>query len=401
MRRASRRWFLAAAAAPAVARQGTRLAAPRANLQDELTERELYRLTDPAVLHHLPRNHHRFVARNNSFLVLAGEHGGSRQLYRLDLRRHRLTQLTEGNDVHPYAAHLRRNDRALLYLQGRDLRQADLNGTNRRTHYSCPEGWLLTGDLDISVGERYAALIEMRTADWRPTPEQQFATEPLCRLRIIDLSPASSRKRDWVAVEERRWLSSPRFRPWHSQVLYAREGPREQVRRRLQLTGLDGTGRASVRPTKGGERLLRAYWTRDGSQLRYVHYPDANRWRAAIRSLRPETREERIEAPCSAFGWLAENADGSAIVGASRRPSGPNLYVLFPKMRREITLGEHASSLRPHPVAGTDRLDRFAAAPEPSLSPNSAWLYFVTDREGLPAVYAMPIDDLVEETSAA
>ena len=88
------------------------------------------------------------------------------------------------------------------------------------------------------------------------------------------------------------------------------------------------------------------------------------------------------------------------IVGASRRPSGPNLYVLFPRMRREITLGEHASSLRSYPVAGSGRIDPLAAAPDPALSPDSTWLYFVSDREGLPALYGMPVDDLVEATSA-
>ncbi len=401
MRRVSRRWFLAAAtssAAGSAASRGTRIDTPREKLLDSLTERELFRLTDLAVLHHLPGHQHRFIARNNSFLLVAAEHEGERQIHRLDLKRRRLTQLTEGGRVHPYAAHLRANDRGFYYLQGSDLIQADMNGGSRRKHYSCPAGWVLTGDMDISRGERYAALVEMGAEHVEPTRALQFEREPPCRIRIVEIVRQGARGRSWIAAEERRWLSTPRFRPWRSQVLYAREGPWHKVRRRLQLVNLDGTGKASVRPTRGEERLGQAYWPPDGARLRFVHFPDANGWRATIRSIQPETRQETTDAPCSSFGWLEENSDGSVIVGASRRPSGPNLYVLFPRMRREITLCEHRSSLEPYPIAGTDRIDPFSAVPDPALSEDSAWLYFVTDREGMPALYAMPVDDLVEAT---
>ncbi len=403
MRHVSRRRFLAAAASAgpvAAAGRGTRLSAPRHEFRDGLTEREIYRLTDLSVLHHLPGHHHRFIAHNNSFLVLAAEHGGSRQFHRLDLRRNRMTQVTEGDGVHPYAAHLRGNDRGFYFLQGQTLVQADLGGANRRTLYECPSGWMLTGDMDISRGERYAAVVEMRAADWRSDTGRQFDSEPLCRVQVVEIHTRPARQgRARVAVEERRWLSSPRFRPWHAQILYAREGPWQQVRHRLQIVGLDGSGKRSVRPTRGKERVDRAYWVADGSRLRFVHFPDGDAWKASVRTVVPETRDEVTETPCSAFGWLEENADGSAIVGGSRRPSGPNMYVLFPKLRREITLCEHASSLRPYPVAGTDRMDPNASFPDPALSEDSSWLYFVTDREGMPALYAMPVGDLVAPTA--
>ncbi len=402
MRGVSRRRFLAATTSAgqlAAASRGTRLAAPREEFRDALTEREIYRLTDPSVLHHLPSHHHRFIARDNSFLLLAAEHAGTRQLYRLELKRDRLTQVTDGTRVHPYAAHLRNNDRGFYFLQDRKLIQADLGGGSRKTLYECADGWILTGDMDISRGERYAALVEMRESDWRPDPEAQFESQPQCRIVIVDIRvQASSRSRARLAAEERRWLSCPRFRPWRAQVLYSREGPWQRVRRRLQIADLDGSGRQSVRPTRGSERLEGASWLADGSRLRYVLFPDGEAWSASMRSLVPESRDEVTEASCSAFGWFKENGDGSAIVGASLRPSGPNLYVLFPRMRREITLGEHASSLKPYPVAGADGVDANAAVPQPALSDDSSWLYFVTDREGLPALYAMPVDDLVEST---
>ena len=401
MRRVSRRCFLAAATVPATARgvgRGTRLRVPSTEFQDGLTGRDIARLTDPEVLHHLPGSNHRCVARNNAFVLVAAEHGGARHFHRLDLKRERLTQLTEGAAVHPYAAHLRRNDRGFYYLQGNDLLQADLQGGSRRTLFSCSDGWTLTGDLDVSSGERYAALVEIAADDVEPTPERQFDREPHCRVRIVEISRNPSRSKNWLAAEEHRWLSSPRFRPWRAQVLYAREGPWQKVRRRLQLVGLDGSGKTSLRPAKGAERVGAFYWVADGAHLRFVHFPDGDKWTAEIRSIQPETGKETTETPCSGFDWMTENADGTAIIGASRRPSGPNLYVLFPRMRREITLCEHLSSLNPYPLAGTDRSDPLAAAPAPALAPDSASVYFSTDWEGLPAVYQLPIDDLVEAT---
>ncbi len=402
MRRVSRRWFLAAttsAARLSAAGRGNRVKSSREESLDGLTERQIFRLTDPSVLHHLPGSHHRFIARNNSFLLLAAEHGGSRQFHRLNLKQERLTQLTEGSGVHPYAVHLTSNDRGFFFMQQNQLIQADINGSKRATYYECPPGWVLTGDMDISAGERYAAVVEMREDHVQANRELQFERKPLCRVRIVELG-RQGRGRNHVAAEERRWLSTPLFRPWHSQLLYVREGPWQRVHRRLQLVNLDGTGKSSLRPTSGKEKLGYAHWVPDGSVLQFVHYPDGDRWSAAIRNVQPETRAETTEAPCSGFGWLQQNADGSAIVGASMRPSGPNIYVLFPRMRREITLAEHQTSLKPYRLAGSERLDPFAATPAPALSADSSWLYFVTDREGMPAVYGMPIDDLVEGTES-
>lgn len=405
MRRLSRRGLLATAALAARGAaqgrtgRGQRTASPRVEFLDGLTEREIHRLTDPAVLHHLPASNHRFIARDNSFLLLAAERDGLRQIHRLDLRRDRLTQLTEGPGVHPYAAHLRRDQRGFFFLQRDELLEADLRGSVRTRHYECAPGWILTGEMDVSRNERYAAVVEMREGDREATARQQFERQPLCRVRVVRLG-APDPERSRIAAEERRWLAKPLMRPSADQVLYRRQGPWQQVRKRYQLVNSDGSGKRSVRPARGRERIGSAYWSPDGSHLRFVHYPDGDRWASSIRRIQPETRAEITEAPCSAYGWLTENADGSAIVGASRRPSGPNIYVLFPRMRREITLAEHLSSLKPYPLAGTGRSDPFAAAPSPAVSADSSWIYFVTDREGMPALYAMPVEDLVEGTAS-
>ena len=249
--------------------------------------------------------------------------------------------------------------------------------------------------MDISQGERYAALIETRDESVEPNVRRRFNREPLCRLRVVEIS-SQNRGRALIAAEERQRLTTPLFRPWRSQILYSREASTEPLRRPLHLVNLNGSDRTALRPVRGRERLSCPHWLADGARLRYVRFPQSDRWRADICSIEPEARKETVEAPCSGFGWLAANADGSAIVGASRRPSGPNLYLLFPGLRREITLAEHASSFRAYPFAGTDRMDSRAAMPAPALASDGSWTYFVTDREGRPAIYGMPVNDLVE-----
>ncbi len=402
MRPVSRRTLLAGFPAPILraAGRGTRLDTPRAPFSDELTGREMFRLTDPGILHHLPAYGRRRLSPDNAFLLLAAEHSGARQIYRLDLKRRRLTQLTDGPGVHPYSPHLSRRGRSFFYLQDNALHEAPVRGGGRKTHFQCPAGWLLTGDLGVSPDDGRAAVVEMREAHWQPTPERQIARKPQCRIRVIPLAPRAASGAARIVAEERRWLSAPQFRPGRPQLLYAAESPAEKTARRLCLTGLDGKGKKNRRPTAADERLRGARWSRDGSRIRYVHYPDATDRRATIRSLDPDTMEETVDSPCSAFGWFEENADGSAIVGAGLRLSGPNVYVLFPRLQREITLCEHLSSRKPYPFAGANRIDRNAALPQPLISGDSRWAYFVTDREGRPALYATEIADLVEPTEA-
>ena len=377
--------------------KGSRIEARAAASPDELTGRRTWRLTDPAVLHHMPHYHHRFIAANSKFMLVAGEHSGSRQIYRMKLPGGDLTQLTSGPGIHPYSPTLCPKERRFYYLQSNTLKRLSVKGRGERRIYQTESGWRMTGHLAVSDHARYAAIIEMASEDWVEGFEEQFARRPRCRIRIVDLKKGGAR----TLVEEPNWLAHPRFRPRGSDLLFCREGPWEKVNGRLWLVSLDGRRIKNLRPRQGSEALGHAYWTRFGNEICYAFYPDATGRGATLRCFNVTTGKERILAKCSKFGWLMGNHDNSAIVGASRSLAGPNLYVLFPRLRREITIAEHASSAEPYPLGGTSVLDPFAAWPEPVFSPDSRCVFFVSDREGQPAIYRIEVADLVEDLPAS
>ena len=353
------------------------------------------RLTNNEVLSHLPAYYNRALSKKSGFILIASEVSGSRQIHRYDIGRDRMTQLTVGPDIHPYSPALAPKDRTFFYLQGNEVREASARGGSDRTVYACEEGWALTGDLGLSTNGRYSAVIEMAAADRVADPEAQFEKRPNCRLRVVETERSGS---SWIAVEEQQWLSHPRFRPGRTDILYDHEGPRGKVDGRLRLVSLRGEHKQELTPRQGDERVGHGYWGADGAEVFYVLFPNDSLRGASVQAVTPESGRSRTVSPCSAFGWMTGNQDGSTIVGASKRPSGPNIYVLFVKLKREITLCEHGSSGKAYPIAGTDRMDPRAANPVPIFSDNSQWVYFTSDREGMPAVYRMKLEDLVEQT---
>ena len=226
MGRLSRRVFLGGAAVPLLGGRrgpgrGFRVASAVTALRDTLAERKLFRLTEPSVLHHLPHYHHRFIARDNSFILLASERSGNRQIYRLDLPEGKMVQLTEGPGVHSYSPALDPGRRAFFYLQNDTLKRAAVHGRSERRIYESDLGWRMSGHLSVSDKGRYVAVVEMKVGHRVAGFEEQFQRRPRCRIRVVE----TARRRSWVAVETSHWLAHPQFRPGGTDILYSHEGP--------------------------------------------------------------------------------------------------------------------------------------------------------------------------------
>jgi len=390
LNRLSRREFLAAFPALQTRRasgKGQQYPGAIKRFPDPLTDREVWRLSGLASPHYLPDSYQRFAAKSNSFLLLEAERSGELQAFLMELPSGRLQQLTQGPGVARYSLCLAPDERSFFFLQGGTLKQTGLRRLREKEIYQADEWWWPTGEMGISVDGRYAAVVEMRNTDRveeGPGAENfraQFERRPLCRLRVVEIATAKT----WVAAEEKAWLGRPQLRPRRDQVLFCHQGPWDRVASRIWMVNLDGKQKQSLRPRQGEERLGHEYWAADGKSIGYVHYPDRSNSKATVRALNPDTRQDLVLSPCTQFWDLMGNADNSAIVGASHSKAGPNIYVLFPLTKREITVCEHASSGE-------------TAAPRPAFSPDSQWIYFASDREGAPAVYRASVADLVEKT---
>jgi len=364
MGRLSRRVFLLGLpAVPTIraAPKGLQLPSAARRFLDPLTEREIWRMTPLSNPHFLPATHHRFTNERNSVLLLAGRQGDETHAFRMELPSGRMTQLTQGPDLHGLSLCLAPDDRSFFFLQASSLKQVGLRTLREREIYHLEDGWSLTGDLSISIDGRYASVVETR--------------EGLYRLRIVE----TLKGKNWPVAEEKSPLARPQLRPKRDQVLYSQSDPP-----RLWLVNLDGKQRQAVRPRQDDEEIGPERWTSDGKLILYPHY--ASR-KSTARTFNPDTRQEQILGRCTQFWGLMSNADNSAIVGESRSKVGPNIYVLFPLTEREITICEHASS-RSTPET----------EPRPAFSPDSQWIYYTSDRERTPAVYRAGVADWVEKT---
>jgi oligogalacturonide lyase len=165
-------------------------------------------------------------------------------------------------------------------------------------------------------------------------------------------------------------------RPRHGQLLYRQAGA-------LWLVNTDGKGRKQVSLATGttGEVL----WSPNGKTLLYLHIPDDPKQLITLRENSPDDATDTLISRTSQFGAFAPNGDASVFAGASKSKASAYIIILLRVTKRELTLCEHRAS-------------------DPSIvsvvfSPDSQSIIFVTDRHGKTALYRVPVEKFVEETS--
>lgn len=265
-------------------------------------------------------------------------------------------QWSEAEALDPRSVCLSADEKTLLYLDGDALIST---GRKTRSEYKVEQGWRYGGGFTLADDSSMAALVESRSGRHR--------------VRVVRLpqGPASS---IFEGPEPVRYV---RFRPRHPQLVYNMSGS-------LTLVAPDGRGSRRLQTMAGvvGDAL----WSADGRALHYLCNPEGTR-QTQLREHLPETGEDALIGVTTQFVSFARNADSTVFAGVSGSKASPYVLLLVRSVHRELTVAEHRASLASNAVV--------------VFSPNSQRLYFSSDREGKPAIYAMALERFVEKTEVS
>ena len=317
---------------------------------DPATELEVIRLTNPAFASGLTAAWNRQFTKRGNALFYWSERDGTRQIYHLDLKSGVSKQLTNAAALDVTSFAVSPDDRYLYFFDGPVLQSVTIASLKSRELYKVPDGSTRTG---LSVATDGTVLFAENSRIIRVALQNTGS--------IFE----SAGKIDLVIA-----------RPRHAQVLYRQDGA-------LWLVNTDGTGKKQLSLEAGttGEEL----WSPNGRTMIYLHLPDDPKQLTTLRENAPDEGTDQLIARTSQFASFAPNGDASVFAGASRSKASAYVLILLRVARRELTLCEHRAS-------------------DPAIvslvfPPDSQSIIFVSDRHGKPALYRVPLEKFVEETS--
>ena len=367
----SRRWFLTTlAAGPMTATslaespaKGRLFPSALERYPDPATDFTVFRLTDPQFTSHLPASYCRAVAVRGDSLIYASDMTGRFEAFRLDLKSGIARQLTEAEALDPSTVTFLPGDRGFGYLDGDRFIESNLASFKSREIYRASGGFTMSGGLCVSDDGQYAVLVE------RTVPGGQ--KDPLYRLQLVRMANGAST----TLVESGEELSDPILRPRRASVLYRRGDDPWSV-------NFDARRNRRLRVSAG--TTLQAVWSPDGRSVIYLNRPVDPHKLHNLREFSPDTNEDKPIADTTQFVRFGLNADASVFVGASGSKASPYVLLLVRAAKRELAIAEHRAS---DPGMVT-----------PIFSPNSQQIFFVSDRHGKPAIYAVKVDKMVAQT---
>jgi oligogalacturonide lyase len=331
---------------------------------DPLTEFPVLRLTNPSYASRLPGHYARAVSRRSTFLLYASDLTGRWEAFQMDLRSGQSRQLTEAENLEPASLTLLANDRGFCYFDGKKLLTVTLANMRIREVYRVPEGFEPGRGLSVTEDGQYAALVENTAGE-----------NGSSRLRLVRMANGSARDLAVCSAEHGEELRDPIPRPHGTSVLY-------RCGSAIWMVDYDGQHQRQL-PLAEGETGP-AMWSPDGRTVLYLNYPADPQKLHNLREFSPDSDTDRMIANTTQFVEFASNADASVFVGASGGKASPQVLLLVRAVRRELTLAEHRAS-NPGMVS-------------PIFTPNSQRIFFMSDRDGKPAIYTMSVTRLVEKT---
>ena len=375
----TRRWFLAVVPAACVSsvpcrgqkqdlspKEGKGQIFPPAFIHyaDPLTEFQVSRLTDPGHTSVLPAWYNRAAFRRSNFLLYASDITGRFEAFRMDLKSGESHQLTEAGALDPYSLGLAGNDRTFVCFDGDRLLEVNLTSLRTRELYRMPSGFEKSGPSSLAEDGQYAAVVERKGSQYR--------------LQLIHIGAGRTAAGAIKLAETDDEIADPVIRPRRAALIYRRGNT-------LWMVNFDGKQNTPLHLAEGD--VGQAFWAPDGRSILYLNYPAEARKLHNLREFAPDTKEEKKIADTTQFVVCGSNSDATVFVGASGGKATPHILLLVRSVKRELTLAEHRAS-DPRMV-------------NPVFSPNSQRVFFVSDRHGKPAVYAMGVEKLVEETESS
>ncbi|TDO95146.1 oligogalacturonide lyase [Halanaerobium saccharolyticum] len=173
-------------------------------------------------------------SNDGAYLLTASDRTGSWQLYNLEIKTGKMTQLTEESDLSPLTACLDGQKMKAYYWQDRSLKSVDLSNLKIEEIYQVPQGFQpsilsLSSDgkyLDFSYSEK----LNLSTVSGRiySGMEETFYQHPTSVVMRVDTEEKSAR----AIWGERNWISHVITSPVDSDIIvFCHEGPWHLVQR--------------------------------------------------------------------------------------------------------------------------------------------------------------------------
>jgi oligogalacturonide lyase len=323
---------------------------------DPSTEFRVLRLTDAGFTSLMPAHYQHGLARRGNWLLFSSDLSGRMEGYRMDLKTGVAHQISEEEGLVPASLTFTPDERAVCCLARDRLLLISLASDRVREVYRAEREFRLQG-MGLSSDGLYAAVVEKNDA--------------IHRLRLIRMADGSAT----TIAQAPEQIRDPQPRPGRASVLYARGHS-------LWIANYDGQQNYALRLAEG--ETGPATWSPDARAVLYLNFPADPHRLHNIREFTPDANGDKTVADTTQFVAFERNADASVFAGASGSKASPHVLLLVRAVKRELTLCEHGAS-NPAMVS-------------PVFSPNSQQVYFLSDRDGKPAIYSVAVEKLVEET---
>ncbi len=379
---------------------------------DPYTGVTVKRLTNPQILSHHMYFYNRMTTSDGKKLLICQVREEGRQLYLLDLADGTIMQITEGEGVGQDSAMFSFDDTKIFYQQENRFYKMDTKTLETECFYETPHGWNGSSP-GMSDDNRFMALVETKKdtvperkkeGNWNFFAETCLA-KPRCRIVYVDVETGVSR----VVLEDNCWFGHTQIRPKDPDtILFCHEGPYDLIDARLWLVQSDGSKYRRCREQPSDLILTHEFWLPDGSKFAYVYRETTGELIENIRLMDPETLHEEIMMPCSPFAHFICDKKNEYMVGdaqsstlpihllteedrmkmrESKDPGNDFIYLVDVKNRSEKKLCYHGTSWLAKHGNPQD------SHPHPCFAEDNKSIIFVSDREGLPCIYQVFMED--------